>query len=143
MHGNGNIPTQNNHVGSLVTALTRRMNSQYNRGLRTKLFVLLRTALEWKFYTYLNESALLATQKLRESVSQFGEYKLCIDIPEEWRAETPSTRLQISNVHETGYFSHFYYGSQCPLHEACMQRIQKQSQLLLRTQRSRIIIKNK
>jgi len=83
MHGNGNIPTQNNHAGSLVTALIRRMNSQYNRGLRTKLFVLLRTALEWKFYTYLNESALLATQKLRESVSQFGEYKLCIDIPEE------------------------------------------------------------
>jgi len=35
MHGNGNIPIQNNHVRSLVAALTRRMNSQYNRGLRT------------------------------------------------------------------------------------------------------------
>ena len=89
MHGNGNIPMQNNHVRSLVTSLTRRMHSQYNRGLRTELFVLLRTALVRKFYTYLNESALLTTQKLRESVSQCGEYKLCNDIPEEWRAETP------------------------------------------------------
>jgi len=83
MHGNGNIPIQNNHVRSSVTALTRRMNSQYNIGLRTELFVLLRTALVWKFCMYLNESALLTTQKLRESVSQFDEYKLCNDIPEE------------------------------------------------------------
>jgi len=65
------------------------MNLQYNRGLSTQLFVLLWTALVWKFYASLNESALLTTQKLRESVSQFGEYELCNDIPEEWRAETP------------------------------------------------------
>jgi hypothetical protein len=65
------------------------MNLQYNRGLSTELFVLLRTALVCKFNASQNESALLTTQKLRESVSQFGEYKLCNDIPEEWRAETP------------------------------------------------------
>jgi hypothetical protein len=99
MHGNGNIPIQNNHVRSFVTALTRRMNSQYNRGLRTELFVLLRTPLVWKFYTYLNESALLTTQKLRESVSQFGEYKLCNDIPEERRAETP--QYSVTDIERT------------------------------------------
>jgi hypothetical protein len=72
-----------NHVRSLVTPLTR-INLQYKRGLRTELFVLLRTALVSKFHTYLKRiSTLNYKKKLRESVSQFGEYKFCNDIQED------------------------------------------------------------
>lgn len=120
MHGNGNIPTQNKHVRSLVTALTRRVNSQYKRASRTQLFVLLRTALVWKFYTYLKESVLLTTQKLQESVSHFGEYKLCNDIPAKWRAETPQYSATDIELHTICCSSPFYYG----LHNYTARRMQ-------------------
>jgi hypothetical protein len=49
--------------------------------------VLLTSALVWKVYTYLQKSVPLTTQKHQDYIRLFGEYKLCNDVPEEWRGE--------------------------------------------------------
>ena len=88
---------------------TRELSVQKRLAHSTVCFTENCTRME--FYTYLKESVLLTTQKLQESVSHFGEYKLCNDIPAKWRVETPQYLATDIELHTTCCSSRFYYGS--------------------------------